>query len=530
MDPAHAPAILIVEDEAIVAYDIQQTLLDLGYDAFAIAASADEAIARAEARRPELVLMDIRLKGNQDGISAALTLRKRFGAPVIYLTAHADDRTIERAKISEPYGYLLKPVSAPELKSVIELSLYKHARERQDQRRADEMRAEEATQAVAERLSSLGTMAAGVAHQLNNPLAVVVANAELVATQLKRQVLELRSGKVSAGAERLDEALEVQAELQAAANQIARVVADVRAFARPAATPAGVGDVVSALDWALGECAQSIAERARLIKRVEAVPNVKIEHHRLRQVLLQLVTNAAQAITPGRPAGNELCVVVRAEPEQRVSIEVSDTGSGMRPEVLEHVFEPFFTTRSLGHGAGLGLSVCHGVVSAAGGSLSARSEPGRGSVFRLVLQAVAASSVSGVRPRSLSPGPPQPATRRRVLVIDDEPALLRSMRRILSEHEVVCADSARQALRLLDDGARFDVIVSDLMMPGMTGIELYDELRERHPEAARRVVFVTGGTLSTKVDAFLCSIPNKRLEKPFVADDLRRTIVEMLGR
>ncbi|MET0414121.1 MAG: response regulator, partial [Polyangiaceae bacterium] len=105
---ASRPAILIVEDEAIVAHDLQQTLDDQGYDAFAIASSADEALARAEARNPDLVLMDIRLKGQRDGISAALELRKRFATPVVYLTAHADDRTIDRAKISEPYGYLLK--------------------------------------------------------------------------------------------------------------------------------------------------------------------------------------------------------------------------------------------------------------------------------------------------------------------------------------------------------------------------------------------------------------------------------------
>ena len=112
---AHEPGILIVEDEAIVAHDLQQTLTEQGYDAFAVAASADEALLRAAERCPDLVLMDIRLKGMRDGISAALELRKRFGAPVVYLTAHADDRTIDRAKISEPYGYLLKPVSAPEL-------------------------------------------------------------------------------------------------------------------------------------------------------------------------------------------------------------------------------------------------------------------------------------------------------------------------------------------------------------------------------------------------------------------------------
>jgi signal transduction histidine kinase len=526
-----AAAILIVEDEAIVAHDIQQTLIEQGYDAFAIAASADEAIAHASVRCPDLTLMDIRLKGKQDGIGAASILRERFGAPVVYLTAHADDRTIERAKLSEPYGYLLKPVSAAELKSMIEMALYKHAREREDARRAQELQANERQQAHARRLSSLGTMAAGVAHELNNPLAVVVANAELVAMQLKRQVLDLRSGKLTLpNAERLDETLEAHAELQSAAAHIARVVANVRAFARPPATFAGHADVARALDWAIEQCTDVLLGRAELVKLVESVPSVRLEQHRLCQVLVQLLTNAAQALEGARPGAGEIRVQVRLEAGSRVSIEVADTGSGMRPEVLERVFEPFFTTRPVGHGTGLGLSICHGIVSAAGGTLSAESAPGKGSVFRVLLPAVPGSTASGVRPRSRQPEAPSSTSRRRILVVDDEPALLRSMRRMLSEHEVVCSDNAEDALRLLDEGAHFDVIVSDLMMPGMTGIELYDELQRKYPEDARRVVFVTGGALNATLDTFLSSIPNRRLEKPFIGDDLRRTIVEMLGR
>jgi signal transduction histidine kinase len=528
---AQGPGILIVEDEAIVAHDLQQTLIEQGYDAFAVAASADEALLRAGVRTPDLVLMDIRLKGMRDGISAALELRKRYGVPVVYLTAHADDRTIDRAKVSEPYGYLLKPVSAAELKSVIEVALYKHARERQERERAEQVRAQEHKEALASRLSSLSTMAAGVAHELNSPLAVVVANAELVAVQLKRQLLDLRSGTLTLpSAERLDEVLEAQAELQAAANQIARVVANVRAFARPPATLSGQSEVESALDWAMGECADVLIARARVVKRIDAgIPGVKIEQQRLRQVLLHLLTNAAHAILPGRAAENEIRVAVRAEGAEHVAIEVTDTGSGMPPEVLERVFEPFFTTRSVGHGSGLGLSICHGIVVASGGTLSAESEPGRGSVFRVRLPALPSSAASGVRPVTLPPGLAPPVARPRVLLIDDEPALLRSMRRILAEHEVVCVESGREALTLIGEGARFDVIVSDLMMPGMTGIELYAELARQRPEYAQRVIFVTGGSLNEKVDRFLCSIPNPRLEKPFGSDELRRTIDDVLG-
>jgi diguanylate cyclase (GGDEF)-like protein/PAS domain S-box-containing protein len=122
---APAPAILLVEDEAIVARDLQQTLRELGYDAFAIAASAEEAIARASSAAPDLVLMDIRIKGRSDGIKTAAILKERFHCGVIYLTAHADDATVQRAKKTEPYGYLLKPVKTAELRSTIEIALYR---------------------------------------------------------------------------------------------------------------------------------------------------------------------------------------------------------------------------------------------------------------------------------------------------------------------------------------------------------------------------------------------------------------------
>jgi diguanylate cyclase (GGDEF)-like protein/PAS domain S-box-containing protein len=118
--------VLVVEDESIVAHDLRQILEGLGYDAFAIAASADEALARAAERRPDIVLMDIRIKGSADGIAAASEIRERFGSPVVFLTAHADEATIDRARRTEPYGYVLKPVRAAELKSAIEVALYMH--------------------------------------------------------------------------------------------------------------------------------------------------------------------------------------------------------------------------------------------------------------------------------------------------------------------------------------------------------------------------------------------------------------------
>jgi AmiR/NasT family two-component response regulator len=173
--------VLIVEDEAIVAQDLRQTLAEQGFDAFAVAASGEEALAQAAARRPDVVLMDISIQGQLDGIAAAKALRERFGVPIIYLTAYADERTLERAKSTEPFGYLLKPVKSRDLKISIELALRRHGHEERLARSVEDERLTRQQLDAGERLAALARMAAGVAHQINSPLTVVVANAEVVA-------------------------------------------------------------------------------------------------------------------------------------------------------------------------------------------------------------------------------------------------------------------------------------------------------------------------------------------------------------
>jgi CheY-like chemotaxis protein len=197
--PAHA--VLIVEDEAIVAMDLQQTLAGMGYDAFAIAASADEALRHAAERCPDLVLMDIRIKGQRDGIETAALLRGRFGVPVVYLTAHADDATIQRAKRTDPYGYLMKPIRLAELKSAVEVSLYKH--------RLDKALVER-ERGLADRLAALGAAVTG-------PLATVAASVTHALEALRRRrPLDPAD---------LDEAIQFLSELEAAAAQSAAAIA-----------------------------------------------------------------------------------------------------------------------------------------------------------------------------------------------------------------------------------------------------------------------------------------------------------------
>jgi PAS domain S-box-containing protein len=642
-------SVLIVEDERIVAKDLQQTLAAMGYDAFAIATSGDEAISQASERRPDVVFMDIRIKGQRDGIETAQILRNRFDVPVVYLTAHADAATIERAKRTEPLGYLMKPVRAAELRSAIEIALYVHEMERKLRERerwyattlrsmadavvavnvdahitfvnpaaeeligmssedaidrpvqqvmrlldgqarsvretplhtalrearsvmisdvglvnvatgavrtigdnaapvidgdhvlgavmvfrdvTEEKRAQKQIE-LADRLTSLGTMAAGVAHEVNNPLAVVVSNATFAAEELRRCLDELAAGErlpARAIRERLDEVAMALDDVESAGLRIARVVEDLRTFSRPPARTSDRANVIRAVEWATRATAVELRHRAQLVTRLDPVPAVEGEESRLAQVFVNLLINAAHAIAPGDAKHNQVSVRTRTDESQRAVVEIRDTGVGISDEIRDHIFEPFFTTKPFGSGTGLGLPICSGIITSFGGELHVETRVGQGTTFRVILPPARAVENAGV---SLSvpscpvlAGPPR---RGRILLVDDEDLVLRSIKRVLRDHDVVCMLSAREALALIDSGERFDLVMSDVVMQGMSGIEFYEALVRRHPDMARDLVFLSGGAISAKIEAFLVSVPNLRLDKPIEVADLLATVQRLLA-
>jgi CheY-like chemotaxis protein len=201
-------------------------------------------------------------------------------------------------------------------------------------------------------------------------------------------------------------------------------------------------------------------------------------------------------------------------------LEVRDTGRGVAPEVLPRVFDPFFTTRGPGAGSGLGLPVCHAIVTAHGGDIAIESEPGRGTLVRVELPAAAPE-----RPAEPAPQGGHAGGRRRVLVVDDEPLVLATVARLLQpELEVDGVTDAREALARLEGGARYDAVLCDLMMPGLTGMAFHDALAARWPELAGRCGFVTGGAFSDEARDFVERRPGRTLEKPFEAGALRALV------
>jgi CheY-like chemotaxis protein len=209
-------------------------------------------------------------------------------------------------------------------------------------------------------------------------------------------------------------------------------------------------------------------------------------------------------------------------------VAVSDTGTGIPPEVLPRIFEPFFTTKPVGAGTGLGLSICHSYVRNMGGEIHVRSEPGRGATFEVVLPSAEART-SGAS-SALPPTAGVPTFRARLLIVDDEPLLLAALSRTLApEHEVAAFTHAQQALAQLRAGERYELILCDLMMPEMTGMELYETLAREAPEQAGRMVFLTGGAFTEAARAFLENTRLPWLEKPFDPETLRPRLRALLA-
>jgi CheY-like chemotaxis protein len=290
----------------------------------------------------------------------------------------------------------------------------------------------------------------------------------------------------------------------------------------------GPVDVSRSVELACKMADNLVRHRARLVMEFEPVAMVEASESRLCQVFLNLLLNAAQAIPEGAPADAHLITVrIRAHAPEQVVVQVEDSGVGMTQEVLARVFDPFFTTKSVGEGTGLGLSICHGIVESMGGTISAESEPGRGSSFRVVLRTVAGRAEDVTRPIALLPALAPAAPRARVLVVDDEPNVTVALQRSLGiEHEVSTANSAAEAMRLLSQDARFDVILCDVMMPGMTGMDLYAEVGRVVPQLAERIIFMTGGAFTPRAQAFLRHVPNPKIDKPLNLEELR----VLLGR
>jgi len=319
---------------------------------------------------------------------------------------------------------------------------------------------------------------------------------------LGNEAAALEPAALQAVAEQAREALD-------GARRIARISKVLSVFSRVDTQELAEVDVHTAMESAITMAFNELRFNTKLVRNYESVPPVWASEGKLSQVFLNLLINAAHATDDEAAESN--CITVRTwAAHGNVFAEVEDTGPGIPPENLKCIFDPFFSTKPLGKGSGLGLSICRNIVSELHGEIRVESEVGQGARFivRLPVRDQVAEA-----PRAQ--GVDLPAVRGRVLVIDDEQVLRTVMQRLLFEHEVVTASSGSDAKSVLESDQNFDVIVCDLMMPVVSGMDIHRWLVLHNPGLAKRVIFVTGGAFGPVAGEYLNATGNTKIDKPF---------------
>ncbi len=383
-----------------------------------------------------------------------------------------------------------------------------------------------------DRLSTLGMLAAGVAHEINNPAAFILLGLDMLDRALRGPGVHLEPAAA-------ESAHDLLRELRDSIRRIVDIARDLRLFASPPGHDAGrrsIIDVGRAVDSALSLTRGQIIERARIVRDLdEQVPPVVMEDGRLGQVIVNLLVNAAQAIPKNGPLRDHKITVRTQSDGEVVEIVVSDTGTGIPDEVVQRIWQPFFTTKSPDVGTGLGLSISREIVERAGGRIIVESpvpgsDPPCGSRFTISLPAAGAERDRPAHTPMSAPLQKTHAEKIRVLVVEDEPALARALAEELGRlHAVEAAGSAQQALTILNERS-FDVILCDLRMPGMSGEALYAEVERRNPTQARGFIFMTGVGFGADVERFVATTGRPLLEKPFSADDALELILRVVSR
>ena len=278
-------------------------------------------------------------------------------------------------------------------------------------------------------------------------------------------------------------------------------------------------DINDVLHSTLAFLGPELRSRANVIERYGAVPKVLGNESRLAQVFLNLLTNAVQSLTDTqRP--NDVVITTWAKRESVVVVEVQDSGMGIPSELQSAIFEPLFTTKP--EGSGLGLALCKELIASEGGELSVESIPGSGTRFTVALRAAPREEVEAARsPRARSAG-------KRILVIDDEPRLAATLKMVLANHHTTIARSGHEALARLHAGESYDLVICDLLMENVDGIDLHRRIRLEWPDLLPRMIFLTGDAFISRTQEFLASIPNRHLQKPFAPEELLDVVDEVL--
>jgi two-component system, cell cycle sensor histidine kinase and response regulator CckA len=489
--------ILIVEDNRTVARDLERRVSRLGFVVAGVTPSGEQAIALAKQEHADLVLMDIRLQGEMDGISAADHIRDELRLPVVFLTAYADDATLKAASVTEAFGYIIKPAEDRELRIVIEMALYKHAAEKQRRRLEEQLRR-------SEKMDAIGQLAGGIAHDFNNILMAILSNCRSLIEQLPQG----------------EKPYQQVSQIRSAAERAARLTRQLLAFGRDEQDKPVPLDLAAHVQRTAGMLAEVISDDITVeVDIASDLRSVLGRSSEIEQVIMNLLVNARDAM----PRGGTVTVAAHNVPgSDEVLVTVADTGEGMDEITRGRVFEPFFTTKEVGAGTGLGLATVYAVVARSQGRIEVASELGKGTTFSIWLPATTAAPIE---PRDTVDelGPPLEGTI--VLVEDDEQ--VRGVIRDILEQAGLRVLEARDGLEALQAcrASHVDLVLSDVIMPKLGGAELARLLAADAPST--KIVYMSGypnrGVPGSKTHEL-----GPVLQKPFTPGQLLDSIRDAL--
>ncbi len=462
----------------------------------------------------DCILCDLGLPDG-DGVQLIRRVRAQSSAQpaVVVITGRSDDAAALTTMQSGAQDYLVKGQFGRRLL----LRTMRYAIERQ---RISEL---ERQTGEHDRLSTIGQLAAGIAHEINTPATVLLNNLEVLQTLLHDIERAVESGDPALAAEALSEAHDIVRDDRAAVRRIASTIADLRAYAAPRAELRERVLLNELVQTACNIARPELRQSARLELELGDVPEFDGDPGALMQAFIHLLVNAARAVAEG-PGGAHTVRVQTWSDGRFAWCAVTDTGVGIETSAQKRVFDPFYTTRDPDTGSGMGLAVAAEAVRRHEGSISVVSSPGSGARFEVRLPLDAFDAHATAVP-SLDTPPPT-LRRLRLLVIDDERSICRAFERLLrDEYDVSTANGGHYAIDLLRRDQAFDVVLCDVMMPGVDGPGVHAWMCENAPHLVECTIFCTAGAFSAEAQTFLSTVPNPCLNKPIELDDLRRLLV-----
>jgi two-component system cell cycle sensor histidine kinase/response regulator CckA len=517
--------ILIVEDDAITATDIESQLKKLGYGVTAVVAYGEEAIKKVKENTPDLVLMDIALKGEIDGIEAAKEIRTNFDIPFIFLTLHADKKRLERAKLANPYGFIIKPFKYEDLNITIEMALHfaevdaerKQTAEALQKAHNELKKSIEKRTAELNKIKAVNTLAGGIAHQFNNALSGITGNIDLIE-------MDLPDNENIAGYIR---------QMKGSVDRMTKLTDQLLAYARGGKYQAEAISLNAFVENVLPLIQHDIDHRIKMeTNLLTDVLNINADPAQMQMVFSAILTNASEAIEgeghirisiKGAEIDDDFVKYHSAlKPGYHACLEVEDNGKGMDSAIRSKIFEPFFTTKSPGRG--LGMAAAYGVVKNHNGWISVYSEAGRGTVVRIYLPAIEAPAKMPAAPKS-----ELPKDSGTILLVEDEEIVMEVSRALLERlgYRVLAAVNGQEAVNIAKsyDG-NIDLALLDIILPDIEGKEVYPQLMEARPNL--KVIVCSGYSVDGPAREILDKGAHGFIQKPFNLTALLEKLEEVL--